>query len=189
MLGFNCFLYYEALLYIARRCKVIKVHDLTTYASRCSWLGYQYPSLPVVGVGALVFRGGRILLVKRGNEPKAGQWSIPGGVVRLGESILDAAVRELEEETGVSGRPVGVVNVDEVVIRDGDKVKYHYLLVTVLVEYLGGEPRPMSDAVDAGFYTIREALKMNLTDSVRGLLEKIKKGIACLDRPIKVVMY
>ncbi len=153
-------------------------------------MGYRYPSLPVVGVGALVYRGGRVLLVKRANEPGAGLWSLPGGVVKLGEPLLRAAVRELEEETGVRGRPLGVVNIDEaVVVDDGGRIRYNYVLVTVLVEYLEGEPRPMSDAVDAGFFTVKEVLSMDLTESTRGLFGKISRGEVCIDRPLQPVTY
>ncbi|MCE4602582.1 MAG: NUDIX hydrolase, partial [Desulfurococcales archaeon] len=144
-------------------------------------MGYRYPSLPVVGVGALVYRNGKVLLVRRANEPGAGLWSLPGGVVKLGEPLLRAAIRELEEETGVKGRPLGVVNVDEAVIMDsGGRIKYNYILVTVLVEYLDGEPRPMSDAIDAGFFKVQDALSLDLTESTRGLFDKISRGEVCI---------
>jgi len=150
----------------------------------------EYPDRPVVGVGALVLEGERILLVKRRYPPGRGLWSIPGGHVDLGESVLDAAVRELEEETGLLGRPLGVVNVDNAVIRDGEgRIRYHYLLVTVLVERVGGSLRPGSDAEDAGFYTFEEARRLPLTESVRGLLDKIERGLLPLDKPCPVNTY
>ncbi len=151
---------------------------------------YEYPRLPVVGVGALVFRRGSILLVKRANPPGRGLWSIPGGVVRLGESLLDAARRELLEETGIDAEPLGVVNIDEAVVLDeGGRIRFNYILITVLMKYQGGEPKPMSDALDAGFFSLDELEKLELTESTRGLIGKISRGEVCLDRPIKPVTY
>jgi len=150
----------------------------------------RYPDRPVVGVGALVLEGGRILLVKRGYPPARGLWSLPGGHVDLGEGVLEAAARELLEETGVEGRPLGVVNVDNAVIRDEDgRIRYHYVLVTVLVERLRGEPRPASDAVDARFYALTSALDLELTESTRGLIGKILAGLIPIDRPCPVTTY
>ena len=150
----------------------------------------RYPERPVVGVGALVLRSGEILLVKRKYPPGRGLWSIPGGHVNLGEGILEAAVRELEEETGIRGVPLGVVNVDNAIIRDDEgRVKYHYLLVTVLVKPEGGRLRAASDALDAGFFPLDEAKGLPLTDSVRGLIEKIERGLLPLDRPCPVRTY
>ena len=148
-----------------------------------------YPEAPLVGVGSLVLRGSRILLVRRAYSPAKGKWSIPGGHVELGESVLEAAVRELREETGLEGRPLGVVNVDELIKRDEAGVRYHYVLVTVLVDAPEGEPRPGGDALEAGFYELREALGLDLAPSVRGLIEKILRGELPLERPIKPRKY
>ncbi|GBF08442.1 ADP-ribose pyrophosphatase [Aeropyrum pernix] len=148
-----------------------------------------YPGQPVVGVGCLVFRDGRILLVKRKYPPGRGKWSIPGGHVRLGETLEEAAVRELEEETGIKGRPLGVVNVDDAITVDDKGVRYHYVLITILLEDLGGEPQAGDDAEEAGFYTLDEALKLNLTPSTLGLIDKITRGMLCLDKPIKPRRY
>ena len=74
-----------------------------------------YPSQPVVGVGSLVLRGQEVLMVRRAVPPEAGRWALPGGKVELGEVVLEAAERELEEETGLSCEPLGVVNVDEII--------------------------------------------------------------------------
>jgi 8-oxo-dGTP diphosphatase len=148
-----------------------------------------YPERPVVGVGALVLEGNKILLVKRGYPPSKGRWSIPGGHVEIGETILEAARRELEEETGIIGEPLGVVNVDDAITIDERGVRYHYVLITVLLKRVGGTLRPGGDAVDVGFFELEEAKKLNLTSSVRGLIEKIEKGYLCLDKPIPVRRY
>ncbi len=153
-------------------------------------MGSRYPERPVVGVGALVVEDGRILLVKRRYPPGRGYWSIPGGHVDLGEGLLEAAARELMEETGVVGEPLGVVNVDNAIILDDEgRVKYHYVLITVLLRRIQGEPRAASDAEDAGFFPIRDALSMRLTDSTRGLIVKMLRGDIPVDKPCPVATY
>jgi 8-oxo-dGTP diphosphatase len=154
-------------------------------------LVHLYPDRPLVGVGGLVLNRGRILLVKRGYPPSRGLWSIPGGHVELGETIYRAAVRETLEETGVETEPLGVVNVDDLIKVDSRGVRYHYILVTVLLKPVNSEakPRPGGDAVDAGYYSLDDALKMPLTASTRGLIWKIKGGMIPVDKPIPVRKY
>ncbi|MCE4625358.1 MAG: NUDIX hydrolase [Desulfurococcales archaeon] len=149
-----------------------------------------YPKEPRIGVGCLVFRDGKILLVKRKYPPSAGRWSIPGGHVELGEGVLETAARELEEETGLRGEPLGVVNVDDFIMYDDEgRVKYHYVLVTVLLDVSGGEPRALSDALDAGFFSLEEAEELELTVSTRGLLRKIREGLVSPSKVLKVNKY
>lgn len=101
---------------------------------------------PVVGVGGVVVHEGRVLLIRRGKEPLKGCWSVPGGTVELGESLEEAVVRELREETGVEVRPVSTITVfDRIDRRDGE-VLYHYVIVDFLCELLSGAPRAGSDA-------------------------------------------
>ncbi len=150
---------------------------------------HTYPETPLVGVGALVLRGDRILLVKRKYPPAKGRWALPGGHLELEESLLAAAVRELEEETGLSGKALGVVNIDDLLIRDDEgRVKYRYVLVTILVE-AEGEPVPGSDAEEAGFFQLDEALNLPLTESTRGLIHKIQEGLLPLDKPCPPRFY
>lgn len=150
-----------------------------------------YPERPVVGVGALVLRGGKILLIRRAAPPSRGLWSIPGGHVEVGESLLEAAARELREEAGLEGRPLGVVNVDEVIKRDGDgRVVYHYILVTVLVDAPEGSPRAGGDALEAAFFDMHQALRMSdIAPSVAGLIRKILENKIPLGSPIPVRRY
>ena len=131
--------------------------------------------LPKVGVGCIVFdERGRILLIKRLYPPGRGRWSIPGGHVEKGEDVLEAAKRELYEETGIDADPVGVMNVDTLIVYDEKRnIKYHYVLIDILFTNPRGELKAGDDATEAGFFDLDEALKMNLTDSVRGLLMKI----------------
>lgn len=151
-----------------------------------------YPERPVVGVGGLVLVDGRILLVKRGYPPGRFRWSVPGGHVEVGETLYEAAVRETLEETGVETRPLGVVNVDDAITVDSRGVRYHYVLITVLLQPLdpGAEPRPGGDALEARYYSLHEALEhLDLTDSTRGLIYKIIQGRVPIEKPIPVARY
>lgn len=148
-----------------------------------------YPKDPQVGVGSLILEGGSILLVRRKYSPSKGLWAIPGGHVKLGESVLEAAARELREETGIEGSPLGVVNVDDAITVDRSGVRYHYVLVTVLLEIVGGELRPGGDVEDARFIGLREAGNLELAPSTKGLIEKIVNGELCLERPVVPRVY
>ncbi|MCE4607175.1 MAG: NUDIX hydrolase [Desulfurococcales archaeon] len=147
----------------------------------------RYPNRPYIGVGALVVEEGRVLMVKRKYPPRKGYWSIPGGHVELGERVEDAAVRELREETGLEAEPLGIVNLDELIVYDKEgAVEYHYVLVDVLVERKSGELQASSDALDARWMDISEvAGRTDVTMSTRGLMEKIIRGEVRLDKPFK----
>ena len=93
----------------------------------------EYPSAPIVGVGAVIVEGDKVLLVRRGREPLLGQWSLPGGAVELGESLEQAIVREVEEETGLAIAPVMMLKAFDRIERDsGGEVHFHYVLVDFL---------------------------------------------------------
>jgi 8-oxo-dGTP diphosphatase len=114
--------------------------------------GRRRPSHPVVGVGGVVFRGGKVLLVQRGKPPLEGRWVVPGGAVELGESLEAAVAREVREETGILVRPREVVLVFDRIEREADDVvAYHYVIVDYLCDDLGGDLQPGSDARDAAF--------------------------------------
>jgi mutator protein MutT len=97
-------------------------------------------------VGAVLIHEGRVLLIRRGKEPLKGRWVVPGGTVELGETLEDALVREIQEETGLVVRPLEVVTVFDRIDRVGDDVRYHYVIVDYLCEYVSGTPRAASDA-------------------------------------------
>jgi len=147
-----------------------------------------YPSQPLVGVGSLVLRGQEVLMVRRAAPPEAGRWALPGGKVELGEGVLEAAERELEEETGLLCRPLGVVNVDQIISRDeAGAVKYHYILITVLMGDCRGTLRPSSDALEAAFLDARVyAASPEVAESTRRFLRKLLNGEVPLERPIRV---
>ncbi len=117
----------------------------------------DYPSRPVVGVGAVVWRDGRVLLIRRGKPPRAGQWSLPGGAQELGETVLEAARREVREETGLELAWVEPLTVVDSITRDAHgAVRWHYTLVDVVAEAAAGEPRPGSDAAEVGWFALDE---------------------------------
>lgn len=106
---------------------------------------------PSVGVGAVVIHEGRVLLIQRGKEPLRGRWVVPGGTVELGESLRDAIVREVEEETGVLVEPLDVLTVFDRIERREGIVAYHYVIVDYRCRYLSGPLRAGSDALDAAW--------------------------------------
>jgi ADP-ribose pyrophosphatase YjhB (NUDIX family) len=107
----------------------------------------DYPTRPWVGVGVVVWRADRVLLIRRGRPPRTGEWGIPGGAQAVGETVFDAAIREVREETGVAIRPVGIIDVVDSITRDGmGAIQYHYTLIEVLAEWLAGEAVAASDA-------------------------------------------
>ena len=107
----------------------------------------DYPNRPLIGVGVVVFKDDRVLLIRRGKPPREGQWSLPGGRQRLGETVSAAARREVAEEASIEIAVGGLVDVVDSITRDAaGVVQYHYTLVDVLAEWQAGEVRPGHDA-------------------------------------------
>jgi ADP-ribose pyrophosphatase YjhB (NUDIX family) len=106
----------------------------------------EYPEAPLVGVGAVVFDDGRVLLVRRGREPLKGHWSLPGGMLELGESLVEGVVREIREETGLIVEPLELVELLDRIHRDGERVRYHYVIADYLCRVVSGELKAASDA-------------------------------------------
>jgi len=111
------------------------------------------PAAPIVGVGGVVVRDGRVLLIRRGKAPLHGRWVVPGGTVELGETLEEALVREMEEETSLRVEPIEVLTVFDRIERDGERVVYHYVIVDYLCRWLSGEAKAGSDALDAAWAT------------------------------------
>lgn len=127
-------------------------------------------SHPAVGVGGVVVHDGRVLLIRRGKEPMRGRWVVPGGTVELGETLQEAVVREVREETGVEVRPLDVMLVfDRIERRDGD-VQYHYVIVDYRCDYVSGEAKAASDAQDAAWVAEHEIDGYDLPDLAKELV-------------------
>jgi len=134
----------------------------------------KYPSLPLVGVRVLLKEGENILLIKRGSEPSKGLWSIPGGLVELGERTFDAARREVKEETSLDVEIDRLLDVIDNIIRDDDgRVLYHYIIVDYLGHVAGGELRTATDAEDARWVKLDQLGQYNMTKILRELLTKL----------------
>jgi 8-oxo-dGTP diphosphatase len=134
----------------------------------------RYPLRPLVGVGAFIPDGGRVLMAQRGKEPLKGTWSLPGGLVELGELLETAVCREVLEETGLEVRPVGVLEIFERIMRDADgKPEYHYVLIDYVCRVTGGKLRAGDDACAAEWVRREELGKLEITE---GTLDVIEKG-------------
>lgn len=106
----------------------------------------EYPETPLVGVGAVVVDEGRVLLIRRGTEPLKGHWSLPGGLLEVGESLTDGVIREVREETGLIVEPVALVELLDRIHREAGRVRYHYVIADYLCCVVGGQLQAASDA-------------------------------------------
>ena len=135
----------------------------------------EYPDRPIVGVGAIIIENGWVLLARRGTPPRAGQWSLPGGVVELGETLRAATEREALEETGLIVEAGEVVEVlDRILPGEAGAVQFHYVLIDFLCTCKGGELQAGGDAAEVAWATEEELEKYSLE---RITLEVIKKAL------------
>ena len=133
----------------------------------------EYPNRPYVGVGVIVFHDQEVLLVKRNKEPNKGQWSIPGGKQMIGETAIDAAKRELLEETGVKVNQLLLVDVVDAIIPDVEgKIKYHYTLVDYMGQWQSGESRPGDDAQEVRWVRLNELSLYSLLEKTMNIIKK-----------------
>jgi mutator protein MutT len=126
----------------------------------------EFPESPLVGVGAVIVDRGRVLLVRRGQEPLKGKWSLPGGLLELGESLAVGVVREVKEETGLTVETIELVELLDRIHRDGERVRYHYVIADYLCRVAGGELKAASDAdavrwVERAEWNSQSALKLD----------------------------
>jgi len=130
---------------------------------------------PRVAVGAVVFRGDEVLLVKRGRAPSRGLWAIPGGSVELGETLREAAEREVREETGIEIRTQSIVHTFDVIERDdAGHVLYHYVIVDFLADWIAGEPVAADDALDARWCRIADLDALAISSETLRLVRRLK---------------
>ncbi|MGH9513696.1 MAG: NUDIX hydrolase [Terriglobales bacterium] len=117
----------------------------------------DYPDAPIAGVGAVIIDQGKVLLIKRGNPPLFGEWSIPGGAVELGETARESVIREVREETGMVVEPTALLGVyDRIIPDDEGRILYHYVLIDFLCIPISGEVRAASDCKDLKWITFQE---------------------------------
>jgi 8-oxo-dGTP diphosphatase len=134
----------------------------------------EYPESPLVGVGAIIIEGERVALVKRGHPPLQGKWSIPGGVLEVGETLRRAAIREALEETGLNVEPGELLGVFERVLPDEQgRMKYHYVLIDFLCRPVAGELAAGDDADEVRWFRREE---LSLLQLARETEEVILKG-------------
>lgn len=134
----------------------------------------EYPNSPQSAVGAIVIRENRVLLVKRSNLPGKGLWAIPGGRVKLGETLKEAARREVKEETGVTIRAKDPVYTFDLIERDDQgRIRFHYVIVDLLADYVSGIPNPGSDACEARWVSSQELKGLPVSRTTRELLKKM----------------
>ena len=148
--------------------------------------GREYPERPIVGVGAVIVETGRVVLIRRRYEPLAGQWSLPGGTVELGETLEQGAAREMLEETGLVVDVGPVIEVfDRIIFDDSKRVRYHFVLVDYLCWPISGQLRAGSDVEDAVFAAPDDLPKYGLTAKATAVIERGFELARKAPRPVR----
>ena len=134
----------------------------------------QYPPRPLLGVGALIFRRNRVLLVERGKEPLKGYWSLPGGLVETGERLEAAIQREVLEETGLVVRPAYLAEIFERIMHDqAGAVEYHYVLADYVCKVVSGEPKASDDASGVDWFRVDRLEELLLTEGTCEVIQRV----------------
>jgi len=141
----------------------------------------EYPECPLIGVGAVIIRNNQVVLVKRGQAPLQGEWSIPGGLLEVGETLRQGAEREALEETGLAAKATELLGVFERLVPDDDKrTRYHYILIDFLCEVVAGDLKASGDAADARWFSPEELSSLPLPGDtaavIRLAFEKVNQG-------------
>ena len=135
--------------------------------------GRRYPKRPLVGVGAIIIRRGRILMAQRGNEPLKGWWSLPGGLLEIGESLQDAVCREVREETGLEVQALEIFEVFERIMRDASGApEYHYVLIDYLCRVTGGALCAGDDVCRVEWVRRRDLEGLQITEGTLGVIQR-----------------
>ena len=156
--------------------KLKNIGDVFADRARSGTVKRLYPDQPVLGVGAIILCDGRVLLEKRKNEPGKGKWSIPGGIVDLGESPERAIVREVQEETSLEVETPHLLDVvSDVSLDETGKVKYHFVIIDYLVTVRCGEPHASSDADALTWVAFDDVEGFDLTRVFRAFFKRNRK--------------
>jgi 8-oxo-dGTP diphosphatase len=139
----------------------------------------EYPPRPLIGVGIVVWHGERVLLIRRGKPPRVGHWSLPGGAQKLGETVAEAARREVLEETGLKVEVGEVLAVVDLIEREGERVRYHYTLIDFSAEAEGPELRPGGDAADARWFSLDQIGELGLWSETVRIIGLAQAGRPC----------
>ena len=141
-----------------------------------------YPKQPIVGVGAVIICDGKILLEKRKNDPGKGKWSIPGGLVKLGEGVEQTVIREVKEETGLKvEKPEYIDIVDNIIRDDNGEIKYHFVIIDYFVKLKGGTMKASSDAEELKWIGFKEVEKYDLTKTFREFFQTNRQKLEKLN--------
>ena len=142
----------------------------------------HYPDQPVIGVGAVIICKGKILLEKRKGEPGRGKWSIPGGLVELGERIEETVIREVKEETGLDVESPELIDVvDNISVDDDGRVRYHFVIADYFVKLKGGTLKAADDAEELRWVAFNQVEKYDLTKTFRGFFERNREKLEKLN--------
>jgi 8-oxo-dGTP diphosphatase len=141
-------------------------------------LSREYPARPIVGVGALLIKNGKLLLVRRGAKPGQGKWSIPGGLVELGEQTRDAVIREVKEECGLDIELERLMDVFDNITRDDKgRIQYQFVVVNFMAKVKSGILKSADDVLEVRWVSLDEVEKYNLTNSFRVFFRKHYEGL------------
>ncbi len=137
----------------------------------------EYPAYPIPAIGVVVVKEDKVLLVQRGREPARGRWTIPGGVIEVGETIDEAARRELREECAIEIAPGRLLQAFEWITRDADgRPRFHYLILDVLGTYVSGDVQSGDDVMGARWFDLADLQAFDVMDSAAALVRRVLGG-------------
>lgn len=133
----------------------------------------EYPTRPIPGVGVVVRKDDCVLLIRRGNPPRQGDWGLPGGVLEIGETWREAAVREVREECGIDIALGGIIDVVDIIVRDDQgRAQYHYAIVDFVADFASGDLRAASDVLEARWVALDDLLKYQVPWMTRKMIRQ-----------------